>query len=186
MKLSKTVGTVTAAAALIMALPGFASADDAFVLPPERGYVDVTPVDGGVSVTLTAPSYHACNAMVVFKTTRDAFNAAPGVVLASPPAWSDPYALLAHDPDLIDTPRFGDFFLDYASPRSTVMNLDAGTYVIAGQCVPYDQNGDFAGDDIEFAHEFTVGGIAGPQDPDNSEDPPSRGVFGSIEQFFGS
>lgn len=179
-------------ALLVAAGTGIAAADP-FLSGSESDIYTITTTETGATITLTAPAYQACNAVLILPGTPDDLNAqAEGNLPVDPtsgPAWTGTYEFLAHDPALFDTLRFaGVRDLGYTSPRVNTIPLSAGTYTIIGQCTPYDENGNYAGDDLVHFKSFTIGDTDEPGGPTDPTDPPANGggVVGSVGTLFGS
>lgn len=125
-------------------------------------------------ITLTPPSLNVCNAMAVTSGT------------VAPPVgelvWTGTDQLLSHSPALADTVRFrgvAQAFPHYFTPRTITITLQPGTYTIAGQCTPYDDQGNYAGDDTVHTETFVVK-ATGPGPGDPAEDDGAWGSLGSL------
>ncbi|MGW6032298.1 hypothetical protein ACWFOS_01485 [Gordonia terrae] len=137
----------------------------------EADIFSVTVTAEDTTIMLTPPSLNACNAMAVTSGT------------VAPPAgelvWTGTDQLLSHSPALADTMRFrgvAQAFPHYFAPRTIALDLKPGTYTIAGQCTPYDDQGNYAGDDTIHTKTFTVKATGpGPEDPGEDD-----GAWGSL------
>lgn len=184
----RKVCVVAGFTALLVAAGTGVAAADPFLQGPESDIYTVTTTETATTITLTAPAYQACNANIIWRGTSTEINANLEAQQPVIPAWTGTYEFLAHDPALFDTPRFaGVRDLGYTSPRVNTIPLSAGTYTIIGQCTPYDEDGNYAGDDVTHFKSFTIGSTEGPGGQTDPTDPPTNGgLFGSLGALFGS
>ncbi|MFE5646359.1 hypothetical protein [Rhodococcus sp. NPDC056516] len=188
----RKVCAVAGFTALLVAAGTGAAAADPFLTGPESDIYTITTTETAATITLTAPSYQVCNAGLIVPGSPSDLNAqAEGNLPVNPPSgpgWTGGYEFLAHDPALFETPRFaGVRDLGYTSPRVNTIPLSTGTYTIIGKCTPYDENGNYAGDDVTHFASFTVGGTEEPGGPTDPGNPPTGGgSSGSLGSLFGS